>query len=100
MAVKDLHDKPFDQGTLTKLEIFERYTQAWIPVFAISKGENIFIVDFFAGTGYDLNGVAGSPIRIISKIFEFADLLLKYRTKVHLHFNEFKKEYGYPQSCQ
>lgn len=92
MAVKDLHDKPFDQGTLTKLEIFERYTQAWIPVFAISKGENIFIVDFFAGTGYDLNGVAGSPIRIISKILEFADLLLKYRTKVHLHFNEFKKE--------
>lgn len=92
MATKDLHDKPFDQGTLTKLEIFERYTQAWIPVFAISKGENIFIVDFFAGTGYDVNGVPGSPIRIIAKILEFADLLLVNRTKVHLHLNEFKKE--------
>lgn len=92
MAVKDLHDKPFDQGTLTKLEIFEKYTQAWIPVFAISKGKNIFIVDFFAGTGYDLNGVPGSPIRILSKILDFAKLLLKYRTTVHLHLNEFKKQ--------
>lgn len=91
MAVKDLHDKPFDSGTLLKLEIFEKYTQAWLPVFAISKGENIFIVDFFAGTGYDVNGVPGSPIRIISKILEFSELLLKNRTKVHLHLNEFKK---------
>lgn len=92
MGMKDLHIKPFDQGTLTKLEIFEKYTQAWIPVFAIAKGENIFIADFFAGTGYDLNGVPGSPIRILSKILEFSELLLKYRTKVHLHLNEFKKD--------
>ena len=42
MAVKDLHDKPFDQGTLTKLEIFERYTQAWIPVFAMESLVNLF----------------------------------------------------------
>lgn len=92
MAVKDLHEKPFDQGTLTKLEIFERYTQAWIPVFAIRKRENIFIVDFFAGTGYDVNGVPGSPIRILTKILEFANLLLENQTKVYLHLNEFKKE--------
>lgn len=91
MAVKDLHDKPFDQGTLTKLEIFEKYTQAWIPVFTIAKGSEIFIVDFFAGTGYDINGVAGSPIRILSKILDFAPLLLKYKTTVLLHLNEFKK---------
>ncbi len=67
MAVKDLHDKPFDQGTLTKLEIFENYTQAWIPVFALTKGSQIFIVDFFDGTGYDINGIPGSPIRILPK---------------------------------
>lgn len=91
MSGKDLHDKPFDQGTLTKLVIFEKYTQAWIPVFTLSKGEKIFIVDFFAGTGYDMNGVPGSPIRILSKILDFADLLLKNRTKVHLHLNEYKK---------
>lgn len=92
MASKDLHDKPFDSGTLLKLEIFEKYTQAWIPVFAILKGENILIVDFFAGTGYDVNGVPGSPIRILSRILEFAPLLLENRTKVHLHLNEFKKD--------
>jgi three-Cys-motif partner protein len=91
MATIDLHDRPFTPGTLTKLEIFEKYTQAWIPVFAITKGQNVFIVDFFAGTGYDLNGVPGSPIRILSKILEFSELLLKNKTKVHLHLNEFKK---------
>lgn len=91
MAVKDLHDKPFDQGTLTKLEIFEKYTQAWIPVFAITKGSKIFIVDFFAGTGYDINGFAGSSIRILSKILEFSELLLQNKTTVLLHLNEFNK---------
>ncbi len=92
MSSRDLHEKPFDQGTLTKLEIFEKYTQAWIPVFAITGGDNILIVDFFAGTGYDINGAPGSPIRILTKILEFGNLLLQNRTKVHLHLNEFKKE--------
>ena len=77
---------------MTKLEIFEKYTQAWISVFAIAKGENIFLVDFFAGTGYDLNGVPGSPIRILSKILVFSELITKTRTNVHLHLNEFKKD--------
>jgi hypothetical protein len=28
---KDLHDLPFDEGTVAKLEIFEDYAQVWLP---------------------------------------------------------------------
>src|SRR5262245_30873128 len=27
------HKKPFDEGTLTKLSLFELYTREWLPVF-------------------------------------------------------------------
>ncbi len=34
---KDINSKPYDEATLTKLEIFERYLQAWLPVFVQSQ---------------------------------------------------------------
>ena len=67
MSIKNLHDKPFDESTIAKLEIFEDYAQAWIPTFVMQGVSNICIFDFFAETGYDKNGVAGSPIRILQK---------------------------------
>lgn len=33
MANKNLHEKPFDEATLLKLEIFEQYLTAWLPTF-------------------------------------------------------------------
>jgi hypothetical protein len=33
MATGGFHEKPFDEGTLTKLEIFQLYTREWLPVF-------------------------------------------------------------------
>jgi hypothetical protein len=33
MPADDFHGKPFDEGTLTKLQIFELYTRGWLPVF-------------------------------------------------------------------
>jgi len=29
MASKDIFEEPFDEGTLTKLEIFEKYFEEW-----------------------------------------------------------------------
>ena len=37
MATIDLHSKPFDESTITKLEIFEDYAKAWIPTFVMQK---------------------------------------------------------------
>lgn len=90
MGYKDLHDEPFDVTTISKLEIFEDYAQAWIPTFVMQSIPTICVFDFFAGTGYDKNGVAGSPIRILQKIKEQIGHVFQKRVKIIVHFNEFE----------
>jgi len=48
------------------------------------------IVDFFAGMGYDIQGTKGSPIRILDKINGFFDLLMQNETTINLYLNEYK----------
>ena len=67
----DFHSKPFDAGTLAKLEIFELYTGEWLPVFLASHKplrNEIHIFDFFAGPGLDARGELGSPLRALRTI--------------------------------
>lgn len=90
MPHKDLHEEPFDQGTIAKLEIFEDYAEAWIPTFVMQASPRICIFDFFAGTGYDKNGVPGSPIRILQKIKEQIGNIFQKRVKVEFYVNEFE----------
>ncbi|WP_316809085.1 three-Cys-motif partner protein TcmP [Pedobacter agri] len=92
MAAIDLHSKPFDEETITKLEIFENYAQAWLPTFIMwpKSGPTLCIFDFFAGTGYDMNGVPGSPIRFLKKIQEYRGDMFKNKIKVELYLNEFE----------
>ena len=52
MPSKDLFNQPFSEETITKLEIFEKYTEAWLPVFLYRNFKDIFICDFFAGAVY------------------------------------------------
>jgi three-Cys-motif partner protein len=87
---KDLHSKPFDEGTISKLEIFEDYAQAWIPTFVMQGVPTICIFDFFAGTGYDVNGIAGSPIRILNKIKEQVGNIFQKKVKLIVYLNEFE----------
>jgi len=66
MASDDFHDRPFDEGTLTKLQIFELYTREWLPVFLArprpdGRRAEIHIFDFFAGPGADSRGRTGKP---------------------------------------
>lgn len=90
MAYKDLHEEPFDETTIAKLEIFENYAQAWIPTFVMQGIPTICIFDFFAGTGYDKNGVAGSPIRILQKIKEQIGYIFQKNVKIRVYLNEFE----------
>lgn len=90
MAYKDLHEKPFDNSTLAKLEIFEDYAEAWIPTFVMSGHKTICIFDLFAGTGYDKNSISGSPIRILQKVKKFIERIKEKETKINIYFNEFK----------
>lgn len=90
MSRKDLHDSPFDETTLAKLQIFEDYAQAWIPTFVMAKQDTICIFDFFAGTGYDKNGIEGSPIRILNKIKEQIGFIFQKKVKIKVYFNEWE----------
>ncbi len=92
MPTKNLHDKPFDESTIIKLEIFEDYAQAWIPTFVMQNAGTICIFDFFAGTGYDKNGVPGSPIRILEKVKEQVIEIFRRKVKVKIFFNEIKSD--------
>ncbi len=89
---KNLHDKPFDETTITKLEIFEDYAQAWLPTFVMAGDPVICIFDFFAGTGYDVNNVPGSPIRILKKVREQIGYIFQKKVRIKIYFNEFDKK--------
>lgn len=101
MPIKNLHDEPFDESTIAKLEIFEDYAQAWIPTFVMQGISTICIFDFFAGTGYDINGVAGSPIRILQKVKEQVIPIFQRKVKVIVYLNEFdsKKFESLKKAC-
>jgi three-Cys-motif partner protein len=90
MPAKDLHEEPFDDGTIKKLEIFEDYAQAWIPTFVMKAEPIICIFDLFAGTGYDKNGIPGSSIRILRKIKDHIGNIFQKNVKIHLHINEYE----------
>jgi len=90
MAAINLHNKPFGEETITKLEIFEDYAQAWLPTFIMQAPPMICIFDFFAGTGYDKSGVPGSPIRLLQKIEEQRPLIFSNHVKIEIYLNEFE----------
>lgn len=95
MGARDIFEKPFDEGTLVKLKIFEDYFKEWLPVF-ISKPQpywkEIQIFDLFAGEGKDCKGVYGSPMRILSILNEHEELIIRSGVKIRVVFNEFSLE--------
>jgi three-Cys-motif partner protein len=52
----------------------------------------IHIFDFFAGTGYDKNGIPGSPIRILETLKGQQGNLFQKRVDVTIHLNEFEPQ--------
>src|SRR5258708_1167057 len=94
MPGKNLFRKPFDEGTKTKLALFENYLLEWLPVF-LSPNKiywpTINIFDFFAGEGYDCFGTKGIPIIILENIKKYEDLIRRKNLKVNVYLNEFDK---------
>ena len=63
---RNIHSKPFDQGTKQKLEIFSECFKAWLPVFLHDKyTQSIHVLDLFAGSGSDSEGYPGSPLKLL-----------------------------------
>lgn len=92
MPIKDIFDKPFDEGTILKLEIFEKYFEEWLPTFIMGTyPKPIQIFDLFAGSGYDKNNVPGSPIRILVIINKHRRNIVNKSKKVYLFLNDLDK---------
>lgn len=85
---ESFHDEPFDEGTLTKLELFQCYAEAWLPVFVAAHAihwPQVHIYDFFAGAGTDGIGVEGSPLRLLRVIDRFKRYLETPSVSLTLH---------------
>jgi len=85
---KDIHSKPFDEGTKIKLELFRLYMREWLPVFIKQQVGKIEIYDFFAGEGTDTIGTPGSPLIILDELKAYCANLKQNNTEVLLHFND------------
>jgi three-Cys-motif partner protein len=90
---KDLHKKPFDEGTRVKLALYENYMKEWLPVFlTASPGyESINIFDFFSGPGLDNSELKGSPLILIDLLYPYWDKIIRNGQKVTLYFNDRSK---------
>lgn len=89
MPAEDFHDKPFDEGTLTKLQIFELYAKEWLPVFLSSEKPwlpAIHIFDFFAGPGTDPTNEPGSPLRLLRQLRDCQGFVGWGQVRIHVHF--------------
>jgi three-Cys-motif partner protein len=89
MAPNGFHNKPFDEGTLTKLQIFELYAREWLPVFLSSANPSrseLHVADFFAGPGTDSKGALGSPLRLLNQLKVCQGLAGWPHVRVHAHF--------------
>jgi three-Cys-motif partner protein len=96
MPPKNLFDKPFDDGTLAKLEIFRDYFKEWLPVFITNpKWKEIQIFDFFAGQGKDSNGVMGSPMIIISILNQNIAQIKASGVKIKMILNEVEDYFNF-----
>lgn len=101
MPTRNLHDHPFGEETIVKLEIFEDYLKEWLPTFIMShEDKDICIFDFFAGPGKDKCNNPGSPIRILKQIKNQTGNIFNKKRRIDLYLNEFdKKKYKLLVEC-
>lgn len=94
---KDINKEVFSEATLLKLDIFAECFREWFPVFIHNTYiKEIYIVDFFAGSGNDSVGHLGSPLRLLNEArgteCTYCNVVIKNGKRVHFAFNENNKQ--------
>lgn len=86
---KQFHKEAFDQATKTKLEIFDEYFNACIPVFIHQKySQEIFVYDLFAGKGMDENGEYGTSLNILKGLSKHCKSIVDNGKKLYVVLND------------
>lgn len=91
---KNLHSKPFDEGTKLKLALYKEYLDEWIPVFVVQPKHaylTINIFDLFCGPGMDCTGEPGSPMIAIAALSTYFTSAIERKITFNLYFNEYSK---------
>jgi len=94
---RDLHTKPFDDATQTKLALFRLHIEAWLAVFTTGYNpeympRTLNICDFFCGPGRDKGGKDGSPLVIMRSLRNCAAVIRDKALLVNVIFNDEKVE--------
>ena len=78
---KDLHEKPFDEGTLKKLDIFEAYTKQWLPTFIMNNFESDI---YIFGNVQKITSAENLRSRASDEIVPFREFIIKDDTSALL----------------
>lgn len=95
---RDLHDKPFQEHTLNKLQLFFDHTLAWLSVLVRAHDQKknmpkkLRIYDFFCGPGRDEHGQDGSPLLVMRTLNEFRQDIKQRHLDVGVVFNDVDSE--------
>jgi len=91
MPIRNLHEKPYDEGTQDKLDLYREYLREWLPVFMnAALVDTVQIFDFFAGPGSDKAGNPGSPLITCNEIRDALNNHDGNQTKkIRTYFNEY-----------
>ena len=93
---KDIFNEPFDDGTLTKLAVYEGYLKAWLPVFLAKQDpiwKSVQIFDFCAGRGQDVKNTPGSPLITLNALNKWTGHIVNKGINVRVILNEPERKY-------
>ena len=93
---KNINKKVYSEETLLKLDIFRECFREWFPVFLYNRYiTNIYIYDFFAGSGTDVEGTFGSPLILLEEArgekHQHCAHFQQNKQKIAFAFNEAQK---------
>ncbi len=91
MPNRDIHQKPFDAGTLAKLELFKLTAEGFLGVFVGSRQsryKRIQIFDFFCGPGLDAQGNQGSPVMLLKHLHTLGNKIQGKDYKISVLLND------------
>lgn len=92
---KTFFDDGFGDVTFTKLEIYEKYLQEWLPVplSGRMRVNAACVYDLFCGPGKDSNGNSGSPLIARKVLYKNTELLRNSNVPTNLIFNDYNVEH-------